>query len=197
MPSSPSQGSTSTPNGAGGVAPGQQSPGSQLTPSGSSTGSLVTTSDESQTFGPTHPSEGNGRSITSTGTGSSPLSSSGGISPLNTPGQPTPSSPDQGGGVGPHPASSSPQTSYTFAPGVVPYGATSPSMTTLASMLAWREPDGERGSPAMLRPAGMYDHPNLQQDVPVLNFEEAPTTATTFSKSADPRWQRIRPVYVW
>ena len=64
-------------------------------------------------------------------------------------------------------------------------------------MLAWREPDGAVGAPTMQRPASIQDNPKMLQQLPSLEFEEAPTTTTTFSQPADPRWQRIRPVYVW
>lgn len=64
-------------------------------------------------------------------------------------------------------------------------------------MLAWREPDGEIGAPTMLHPAILHDSPNSQQEAPALEFENAPTTAAASTGSTDPRWQRIRPVYVW
>jgi hypothetical protein len=63
-------------------------------------------------------------------------------------------------------------------------------------MLVWHQPDGEEGASMMLDHA-MNSNPSLQSDVPILEFEEAPTAKTMFSRSADPRWQRIRPVYVW
>jgi hypothetical protein len=67
-------------------------------------------------------------------------------------------------------------------------------------MLVWREPDGKEGAPTMAMP--MPDGDGVAK---LLDFEEKETetimirtrTTTLFSRSANPRWQRIRPVYVW
>ncbi|KAJ8122131.1 hypothetical protein O1611_g9921 [Lasiodiplodia mahajangana] len=57
-------------------------------------------------------------------------------------------------------------------------------------MLAWHEPDGEIGAPSMLHPAVLRDGSSSRQEAAALDFKEAPTTATTPPKPADPRWQR-------
>ncbi|TRX91418.1 hypothetical protein FHL15_007642 [Xylaria flabelliformis] len=179
------QSSISTPGGTGGVAPGQQSPSTQPTQSKTQISGTAPNTSE----GPTG-------SITPTETPNTSSPNGGTPSPGN-PGQPTASNPNQGQSESSNPGSASPQTSYTYPPGVVPYGGPSPSMRTIASMLAWREPDGAIGAPTMLHPAILHDGLSLSQDAPVLDYEEAPTTVISVSKSADPRWQRIRPVYVW
>ncbi|KAK5630565.1 hypothetical protein RRF57_006280 [Xylaria bambusicola] len=174
--SSTLSGSGSTPNGFGGVAPGGQSP---TTSSAVSSGQTPVTASV--------PPEGSSGSVIPTETSSKPPTSNKQTSSPNVPGHSNP----------PNPAGTGPQTSYTYPPGLVPYGGSSPVMTTLASMLAWREPDGVAGAPTMLHPATIHNDSDLPQELPALEFEEAPTTATRFSQPADPRWQRIRPVYVW
>ncbi|KAI0106652.1 hypothetical protein F4814DRAFT_65241 [Daldinia grandis] len=78
--------------------------------------------------------------------------------------QPTTSEPN-GGGAGSSPEVVDTQaSSFTLPPSAVPYGGfRSPSMTTLASMIAWTEPDGEKGPTAM-----------IQDDMK--NHEEPPST---------------------
>ncbi|KAI0203519.1 hypothetical protein F4808DRAFT_457792 [Astrocystis sublimbata] len=181
--------STSPPNGGGGVAPGQQNPSTQ--PSQSNTQVPGTNSNTSP--GPTG-------SITPTETNPSPSSPN---PPPGSPGQPTASytgtNPNQEGSEVPITDSTGPATSYTYPPGVVPYGGgPSPSMRTMASpgMLAWREPDGALGAPTMLHTAALREELDPPKESPEWNSVEVPTP-TTASKPSDLRWQRIRPVYVW
>ncbi|GAW25620.1 putative 40S ribosomal protein s2 protein [Rosellinia necatrix] len=182
----PGQPSISTPEGAGGVAPGHQNPSTQPF-QGSSQISETARSPPGELSS----------SIAPTETNPNPSFPNTGLTSPSIPSQPTTANPNQGGGEGPSPESSGPQTSYTYPPGIVPYGSHPSSMTTLASMLVWREPNGEVGEPTMSHPAILHNGPNPQQEIPVLDFEEAPTVTTTFTQPANPRWQRIRPVYVW
>ncbi|KAI2777502.1 hypothetical protein F4815DRAFT_480989 [Daldinia loculata] len=164
--------------------------------------------------GPTPNGQGLGTQSSPNTGGSSVLTAPGSnanTAPTGTNGgeaQPTTSDPNVGG-VGSSPEAANTQTSsFTLPPGAVPYGGFRPSsMTTLASMIAWTEPDGEKGPTTMMQD-DMRNHGESSSTFE-LEVEEVPTTVTSTtiitntvtvtstSTSVDPRWQRIRPVWIW
>ncbi|KAG4217803.1 hypothetical protein PC116_g33717 [Phytophthora cactorum] len=114
---------TSNPSANGAATPHGQSMGTQLSPS-TGTSFVLTTSSWNINPAPTKISGGEA--------------------------QPTVSD-SSTGSLRSNPETANTQTpSFTFPPGVVPYGGSrTPSMTTLASMIAWTEPDGEKGPTTM------------------------------------------------
>ncbi|KAI1464278.1 uncharacterized protein F4812DRAFT_444049 [Daldinia caldariorum] len=103
------------------------------------------------------------------------------------------------GGLGSNSETANTQaSSFTFPPGVVPYGGfRTPSMTTLASMIAWIEPDGEKGS-TILRQEFIVNGNGEKSNTMEREVAKQPTTPDTgTSTSMDPRWQRIRPLWIW
>ncbi|KAI0021121.1 hypothetical protein F4780DRAFT_778867 [Xylariomycetidae sp. FL0641] len=176
-------GSTTQASTPGGNTPGNTTPGGN-TPGGNT----PTGSGSTPTSGGTLPG---GSTPTSNGPGGntsrSPSSSS-----TTTPGI------NEGSGVAPHQLTTTPsgaQPSYTYPPGLVPYGQ---APTTMASMLAWREPDGTPGSGStMLHHALSGPQQETVGTEDAFQITTETTHGTTTSATVDPRWQRIRPVYIW
>ncbi|ETS81824.1 hypothetical protein PFICI_06826 [Pestalotiopsis fici W106-1] len=148
-PTNPNTSSTqSNPRGASMTAPGRQSPSTSSTipaSSGTDNGSgSVTPGGGNLTTGPGGSVPGGPSSPMPTGNPTGPGGNVPGITPtpttgLNggiTPGQSqTPTNPINGGGP----------SSYSWPPGMVPYGD-HPPFTTLAHMLSWKAPDGSAGA---------------------------------------------------
>ncbi|KAI1334068.1 hypothetical protein F5Y15DRAFT_315559 [Xylariaceae sp. FL0016] len=188
-------GTSLVPSGGGSVTPGQISPGTTPSPDTSPGSSTLTI--------PTVPTGSPGGDTPTQPPGSTPTTSPTAVEGSST--SPSPNSqtsntsPNGASGVAPHPMTTLSETSYTYPTGLVPYGSGPSSvMTTMTSILAWREPDGAIG------PSTMPDSAVNPSDSPhetlafELHYEEAPTTVTlSQSASVDPRWQRVRPVYVW
>ncbi|KAI0383543.1 hypothetical protein F5Y04DRAFT_278720 [Hypomontagnella monticulosa] len=106
----------------------------------------------------------------------------------------TPSTPGPNPTSGPNASGTGPQTSsYTFASGVTPYGDDgSPLETTFESMIAWTEPDGQKGPTEM--PEHVINSRMGPSHTSELKLEGPSTTVTGTPSAVDSRWQQIRPV---